>query len=248
MSLLKKSVIYKFVFLFLLCFCIFSNKGFATSEEKTTECFTNPPPNIGHGLPNVKKEVCYVVGDTLIVEGVIGEVTLEALRSPKNNIKKVYLNSPGGNTNIANVAAVYIRQNRIETYLAENSICASSCTLVYQAGITRSAYPRSRLLYHCVGLGGFATMIFAQSCGTDLNNLTPSCAKDLQDFQDSSTIGTEKHFEQYLDYDSADMFRFLMGQPDDKNWFEQGNFCKKKVIISAEESMKLNVVQKLIYD
>ena len=44
------------------------------------------------------------------------------------------------------------------------------------------------------------------------------------------------------------LFRFLMSQPDDKDWFEQGNFCKKKVIISAEKSMELNVVQKLIHN
>jgi hypothetical protein len=208
------------------------------------ECLQGRPEKIGQGLPNLKEEVCYIDGSTLYIEGKFGSVSLEALKN--NGITNLVLNSPGGSTGTAIAAAKYIRAHRIQTLVPDGAYCASSCTLIFQAGVLRQAYKTSKFIYHCVGVGRFGTMIFTQECGSDLSKLTPKCQKDLDDFIESSIIGTEKHFENYKTYNALDLFSVLMSQPDLPEWFETGNFCKKHMTLNSMQTMEFNVVQEIV--
>ena len=60
--------------------------------------------------------------------------------------KLILLNSIGGNVLGALRFARYVRQNKINTSIAENQTCASACALVFLAGIER--FSEGKLVVH----------------------------------------------------------------------------------------------------
>lgn len=210
---------------------------------KGNECINELPAQIGGQKPSASDENCYYYDGTLVVEGVFGIKSLEALRS--QNIRHVILNSPGGSTSVALTAAEFIRRNNITTSVPEGSYCNSSCTLIFQSGIYRSAHETAKFHYHCVGVR-FGAEVFQQNCGTDIENFSDECKKNLSEFSEIATIATEEFFKNYLTYDALDLFEVLMSQLDDVEWFKRGNFCKKSMTLTATETMSFNVVQELI--
>lgn len=208
-----------------------------------TECINEMPAQIGGQKPSVSDENCYYYDGTLVVDGVFGRKSLEALRS--RNIRHVILNSPGGSTSVALTAAEFIRRHNISTSVYEGSYCHSSCTLIFQSGVLRSAHETAKFHYHCVGVR-FGAQIFQQNCGTDIENFSDECKKNLSEFSEIATLATEEFFENYLTYDALDIFEFMMSQSDDVEWFKKGNFCKKSMTLTAAETMRFNVVQELI--
>ena len=60
--------------------------------------------------------------------------------------KLILLNSIGGNVLGALRFARYVRQNKINTWIAENQTCASACALVFLAGIER--FSEGKLVVH----------------------------------------------------------------------------------------------------
>jgi len=60
--------------------------------------------------------------------------------------KLILLNSIGGNVLGALRFARYVRQNQMNTWIAENQTCASACALVFLAGIQR--FSEGKLVVH----------------------------------------------------------------------------------------------------
>ena len=60
--------------------------------------------------------------------------------------KLILLNSIGGNVIGALQCARYVRQNQMNTWIAENQTCASACALVFLAGIQR--FSEGKLVVH----------------------------------------------------------------------------------------------------
>ena len=60
--------------------------------------------------------------------------------------KLILLNSIGGNVLGALHFARYVRQNQMNTWIAENQTCASACALVFLAGIQR--FSEGKLVVH----------------------------------------------------------------------------------------------------
>ena len=60
--------------------------------------------------------------------------------------KLILLNSIGGNVLGALQFARYVRQNQMNTWIAENQTCASACALVFLAGIQR--FSEGKLVVH----------------------------------------------------------------------------------------------------
>ena len=60
--------------------------------------------------------------------------------------KLILLNSIGGNVLGALRFARYVRQNKMNTWIAENQTCASACALVFLAGIQR--FSEGKLVVH----------------------------------------------------------------------------------------------------
>jgi len=62
----------------------------------------------------------------------------EAIKQLKvNRPKAIILNSNGGDISGALQLAKYIHDNRINTWVPQNSICASGCALIFLAGEKR---------------------------------------------------------------------------------------------------------------
>ena len=61
-------------------------------------------------------------------------------------VEVILLNSIGGNVLGALRFARYVRQNKINTWIAENQTCASACALVFLAGIQR--FSEGKLVVH----------------------------------------------------------------------------------------------------
>jgi len=86
--------------------------------------------------------VVYIYGriDPALVERVI---TLDPTK-----IKRIELNSVGGKLFAAFKIAEFIRKNNLKTYVGEYQICASACTVIFQAGIIRVAHETATFMYH----------------------------------------------------------------------------------------------------
>ena len=69
---------------------------------------------------------------------------LSELREKEPNL--IMLNSYGGEVSGALRLAKYVREKEIKTWVAENSICASACALVFLAGVQRLC--RGKLIVH----------------------------------------------------------------------------------------------------
>lgn len=192
---------------------------------------------------SLNEENCYYHQGDLYVLGEFGQKALNSIKS--ETIHTIFLFSPGGSTSTALSAAKLIRDKEIQTAVLKDGQCNSSCTLVFQAGTRRIAHPTAKFMYHCVG-SRFLYLIFSQNCGEDLNSLSTQCQKDLEELQESATIGSERHFQHYKQFDGQGLWEMLMNSSDDSDWFESGNFCRKKVILTAEETMDYNVVQELM--
>jgi len=63
-------------------------------------------------------------------------------------IKRIELNSGGGKLNAAFTIAEFIRKNNLKTYVGEYQICASACTIIFQAGVKRIAHETAVFMYH----------------------------------------------------------------------------------------------------
>lgn len=87
--------------------------------------------------------------DTAYIVGHVGPVTANYILSldPKK-IKRIELNSYGGKLLQAMKIARFIRNNNIDTYVGRYSICYSACTILFQAGIKRTAHITAKFLYH----------------------------------------------------------------------------------------------------
>lgn len=88
-------------------------------------------------------------GHILKVSGIIThEMRDKILALEPDNIRVVSLNSIGGNVREALAIARWIRNNNIRTHVAANAECSSSCTVIFQGGVVRSAHPTALFLYH----------------------------------------------------------------------------------------------------
>lgn len=88
-------------------------------------------------------------GHILKVSGIITrEMRDKILALEPDNIRVVSLNSIGGSVRDAIAVARWVRNNNIRTHVAANNECSSSCTIIFQGGVVRSAHPTARFLYH----------------------------------------------------------------------------------------------------
>jgi len=87
--------------------------------------------------------------DVLYIETFIGPRMREHFFSlDATKIKKVVLNSRGGKIYDAMAIAEVIHGLRIETVVVKNGICYSSCLIIAQAGLVRTAYSSSKYMLH----------------------------------------------------------------------------------------------------
>jgi len=83
------------------------------------------------------------------ITGHIGPVVTEYILSlDPTKIKRIELNSYGGKLLQALTIAKFVRIHNINTYVGKFNICYSACTVIFQAGIRRTAHKTANFLYH----------------------------------------------------------------------------------------------------
>lgn len=185
---------------------------------------------------------CQVQGDTLYWDGEINDYLINEIRDYHKNIKLIELNSYGGLLESAFEVATFVRKTGISTNVRKGARCASACTLIYQAGIRRTAHPLTRFLYHAPRIMESGIQNWKDYCqlkGRDL------CRENIADHIVSTLADADKMFAVYLSYDMSPKFiEEYKGLPIDPHWFENGNFTRTKDrILSAAQLVKYNIVQ-----
>ena len=86
--------------------------------------------------------VVYIIGriDPDLVERII---SLDPTK-----IKRIDLSSGGGKLFAAFKIAEFVRKNNLKTYVGRNQVCASACTVIFQAGTIRTAHENAVFMYH----------------------------------------------------------------------------------------------------
>lgn len=84
----------------------------------------------------------------VIDERIDRELRDSILELDPENIRVVVLRSEGGSVRDAIVIGNWIRANEIRTHVPAGSYCYSSCTILFQSGVVRSAHASARFAYH----------------------------------------------------------------------------------------------------
>lgn len=185
---------------------------------------------------------CRVVNDTFYFEGAVTEDLYFELRDYHPDIKHLELNSYGGLVEAAYKIAALVREKQITTNVRKDAKCASACTLIYQAGVKRTAHPSVRFLYHGARLSNLWVSDWVD------DRLTTGREKSLnilaQQF-DEVTTETEKFFNLMLSYGmDARFVNYYKNLPEAKEWFTDGNFTRtENLIISSPKLIEYNIVQ-----
>jgi hypothetical protein len=203
-------------------------------------------------LPQQTREVsteenCFLFKETLYIEGRIGHRVFKTLKE-NPQIRSLSLHSPGGSTGVAEKIGELVRDRGLTTWMRPQAICASSCTLVFQAGVRRYAGPEGLLFYHCTGTGPFVRMILERECGPNYEEYSGQCLQDLNDFIDVTTESTMRYMqENHLVYGMAPEFYdyFFSEKAFDDRWFEKANFCQQKVSLGVQDALRFNIVQEI---
>ena len=82
------------------------------------------------------------------IQGFIGPLQLSTFLDRKEDIERVVFDSTGGYIWDAGILAYYIHKYELTTVVEENSICYSSCVLLFQAGKKRIAHVNSTFMIH----------------------------------------------------------------------------------------------------
>ncbi len=95
---------------------------------------------------------------TVVIGGEPGVVSIYGRIDPElveriitldpTEIKRIELNSGGGKLYAAIEIAEFVRKNNLETYVGSYRLCASACTIIFQAGVKRIAHETAYFMYH----------------------------------------------------------------------------------------------------
>lgn len=221
---------------------------FSTSWAQTSTCYNYDIKNQTPSETRVDLIVkCMVKGDTLYLDGgidawVIDELHIYALEP----IKHISLNSKGGAVKDAVEIATFIREHKITTHVRKDAVCKSACTLIYQAGVIRTAHPSATFMYHS------ARYLFqskekqkqAYSCSKSKSKNCIEYESKKQSLQNTTDI----LFGLYEDYGiSFEFYRLYKSMPTDPLWYESGNYLQTiDWELTAEEALSYNIVQVLL--
>jgi hypothetical protein len=185
---------------------------------------------------------CRVVGDTFYFEGAVTEEMYYELRDYHPEIKRLELNSYGGLALPAYKIAELIRQRGILTNVRNGAKCASACTLIFQAGVERSAHPSVRFLYHAPRLSNLWSENWLETRNTvGRQKSLAELAKQFTETQNE----TERFFVMLVELGiNPNFIERYKALPETSTWFLDGNLMRtENLIISAPRLIEYNVVQ-----
>ncbi len=208
-------------FFFLLIF-FFSFKAQAFLTSCITYDVTESHPDDVRVSLFIK---CMRKGDTLWVDGGIDPYLIDELRTYNTEpIKNIYLNSGGGRVEDAFELARFIRENGITTIVRKNALCASACTLLFQAGVKRMAHKRARFMYHSARrlLVSLKDQQEIQKC---LAHPSPDCLAPIEEAEQDLLQTTNEMFDLYEELGaSTELREDYFNMPEQKDWWVSGNY------------------------
>ena len=189
---------------------------------------------------------CRVVGETFYFDGAVTDEIYYEIKVHYPQVKRLELNSYGGLIEAGFKIAELVRERQIHTNVRKGAKCASACTLIFQAGAIRTAYPSVRFLYHGARLGGnwldgwweLRDMKGREAANEFIAEQMIEVRRD-----------TEKLFEAYRRYGMAEEFiQAYKKRSEVSTWFEDGNFYRvEDWIVSVPALMNVGVVQEFDY-
>lgn len=231
----------------LIFFFIFSLN---IAHAQMGDCTSQPTSPAGEPCWRRSKNI--VIGDTLYIEGRIDSMIYDLFKSEglEHKIKRIELNSYGGDAgDFTYMAAEIIRKHGMITSVRKGARCASSCTLLYQAGVRRVAHLSSWFGYHGTG-NPSGEMDYLFNClgyGPAEGKLGSSeaCALLKDAWYKACMDGTIALFGELVRYDAkSNLLTTYLQQPADENWLENRNILAiQNWVLSAKDSMAFNIVQ-----
>lgn len=185
---------------------------------------------------------CKVVGETMYIDGGIDSPLIYELRDFYPQIRHIELNSYGGEVESAKALAAMIREKGITTNVRKGAKCASACTLLFQAGVHRTAHPSSRFLYHPPHLASGWFNGFSEHCREVGRE---RCRNELADMILSSAQDADVFWNEYRKYGVSErFFEDYAKHPVNPEWFTEGNFSRTQDwILFSGSLVKYNIVQ-----
>ncbi len=238
---MKQNFLFFFLALFLFKVTLASETQLSSQESSLDSICGNFYALMPAPEPSLMPK-CQVRGDTLFWDGEIDDYLLNEIRDYNKGIRILELNSYGGKVEAAFEIAKYIRSAGISTNVRKGARCASACTLLFQAGVRRSAYPLSRFLYHGARIMESGIQNWKEYC--ELKG-REACRELIAEHIITTQRDSEKFFQAYLDYGMSPRFiQEYRSLPEDPNWFEKGNFTRTQDwILSAAQLVKYSIVQ-----
>lgn len=185
---------------------------------------------------------CRVINDTFYFEGAVTEDLYYELRDYHPDIKHLELNSYGGLVEAAYQIAGLVREKQITTNVRKDAKCASACTLIFQAGVKRTAHPSVRFLYHGARLSNLWVSDWVNdrlAAGREKSMII--LARQFEEIVDE----TQKFFSLMVSYGmDARFIDHYKNLPEAKDWFADGNFTRtENLVISSPKLIEYNIVQ-----
>lgn len=199
----------------------------------------------------------YIQGDVLYIKGRIDSHIYDYFAREAKAIQKVStvnLNSLGGNTEWALMAAEKIKTLKLKTVLHKGNFCASACTYLFAAGSVRTAEKDTWFGIHGVRLGAGYTTSFNGLCFIEMEDGTrvfEPRMKGCQDFLNKwyavTLDWTNKGFD-FMESNgvSKDLRDTYFAMPDDPEWPSQLNVLRKPDwFLTASEAVKYRFVTEI---
>lgn len=190
--------------------------------------------------PSTSVAKCRIEGNVMFVEGVVDTYLVYEIKSNKK-IKHLELNSYGGLVEAGYEIAEYVRKNKITTNVRKGAKCGSICTVIFQAGVKRTAHSSVRFLYHGTRLN--KGWLRGWSEVRDMKG-REWATKFVVDQISAVRAETDIMFAKYVEYGMNPKFiDEYNSQPIENDWFENGNFGRvKDYIVGTDVMLKNNIV------
>ena len=206
------------------------------------------------GVKDANAYPCMKSGETLYINGdmhfsiIYYELTTY---DPERKIKRVELNSPGGNINEIERVVEVVRGRGLATHVRGDSICMSACTMFYQAGVKRTAQKSAQFLYHTVRNNHAAGKVFSESC---VKNGEEWCHNERVRIRQELQRSTDIFFAQLEELGlHSSLWRDFLALPqftsvsDIAEQEAKGNFLlMPNLLLTAEQALKYGAVQEIV--
>ena len=188
---------------------------------------------------------CQVRDNVMYIDGAVDEFLQFELEYFWPEVTHIELNSHGGEVNSMFAIAELIRERNITTNVREGAVCGSACTLLYQAGVYRTAHHSSWFLYHGTRIGSIGMRSWRRICSSEGLD---ECTKWIIDRVNYNKDLTNNLFQAYVDFGaSPQLYEDFRSAGEDENWFLNGNFTRTRdFVITAEQALQYNIVQEIV--